>query len=423
MKPLTVLLIALWICTSCVSTDSNLSRDFDLAKRHRYCSAIYYAAEHGRTEIVKSLLRAGVYVNGTGPNGSRTALHVAASNGHLRTVKVLIKAGANVDATSPRRLFSGTPLHEAALRGHPGIVKILIEAGSEVNAKGCPYSFTPLDFALSYPTSILNIKSRRKKAKCAKLLRKHGGKTNKELSAGEERKPWTPLHDAANKGQTEKVKTMIAGGADVNAKEKYDCTPLYLAGRGDYVEVVEALIEAGADVNAKERLYGNTPLGDAAFGGGTEMVELLLAAGAKVNARDKNDHTPLDVCIIATHDEFKDAEDNAAMMELLKKHGGKTAMEIDYPLHHAASEGDMATVKALLKAKAEVNARDRIGRTPLHLAACKGHTAIAKLLIKAGARVNLEAEYGTPLGWASEHPECAELLRKHGAKTSEELGW
>jgi len=64
------------------------------------------------------------------------------------------------------------------------------------------------------------------------------------------------------------------------------------------------------------------------------------------------------------------------------------------------------------------------GGTPLHNATWKGHKEIAKLLIVKNADVNAkDVEGQTPLDWAEEekYKEIADLLRKHGGKTGEEL--
>ncbi len=68
--------------------------------------------------------------------------------------------------------------------------------------------------------------------------------------------PETPLMQAAEKGQTETVKGLIAKGADVNSKHKDGLTALmWPAGRG-HTETVKALLEAEADVNAAAEFGG-----------------------------------------------------------------------------------------------------------------------------------------------------------------------
>ena len=60
--------------------------------------------------------------------------------------------------------------------------------------------------------------------------------------------------------------------------------------------------------------------------------------------------------------------------------------------------------------------------TPLFFASQKGYDEITKLLILNGAEVNLKDNRGnTPLDFAEDHPKTANLLRKHGGKTGEEL--
>ena len=94
----------------------------------------------------------------------------------------------------------------------------------------------------------------------------------------------------------------------------------------------------------------------------------------------------------------------------------------------AVKEGNIEAVKQHLAAGTDVNAKNDNGVTPLHGAVFSGHKELIELLIAKGADVNaIDADGKTPLDWAA-HPdnpndsaETADLLRKHGGKTGEEL--
>ena len=73
------------------------------------------------------------------------------------------------------------------------------------------------------------------------------------------------------------------------------------------------LIANGANVNAKGR-YDWTPLHSAAWKNATETAALLLKNGADVNVKTNDDLTPLDVANRVEHSEMK---------SLLKRHGGR----------------------------------------------------------------------------------------------------
>ena len=94
-------------------------------------------------------------------------------------------------------------------------------------------------------------------------------------------------------------------------------------------------------------------------------------------------------------------------------------------LHKACKKGDIEAVKQHLASGADVNAKDGLyGTTPLHHAAYEDHKEVAELLIDKGSDVNAGDKRGrTPLDWAValKRIETADLLRKHGGKTGEEL--
>ncbi|MBA7689646.1 hypothetical protein ES703_98154 [subsurface metagenome] len=70
------------------------------------------------------------------------------------------------------------------------------------------------------------------------------------IVAGCRKKPTetiTPLHQAAQAGDIDKVRILISEGADVNAKEKYGYTPLLWAKEKGHTEIVEFLRKHGAE--------------------------------------------------------------------------------------------------------------------------------------------------------------------------------
>jgi len=90
----------------------------------------------------------------------------AAKKGDIEAVKQHLAAGTDVNGKGELGL---TVLHNAAAAGHKEITQLLIAKGADVNAKGAS-GRTPLDFAEDHP-------------EISDLLRKHGGKTRKQLEA------------------------------------------------------------------------------------------------------------------------------------------------------------------------------------------------------------------------------------------------
>ena len=83
------------------------------------------------------------------------------------------------------------------------------------------------------------------------------------------------------------------------------------------IQAVKKHIAGGTDVNVKNK-YKRTPLIQAAWGGHNEITKLLIAKGADVNAMDDDGITPLDFAIVDKQSETADH---------LRKHGGKTGEE------------------------------------------------------------------------------------------------
>ncbi|MBT7909819.1 MAG: hypothetical protein HN607_04730 [Verrucomicrobia bacterium] len=96
--------------------------------------------------------------------GEPSDFHKAAGAGNIEAVKQHLAGGADVNA---KNQYGSTPLHFAAGYGRNEMAELLIAAGADVNAK-YEDGGTPLDEA---------------DGETPDLLRKHGGKTAKELKA------------------------------------------------------------------------------------------------------------------------------------------------------------------------------------------------------------------------------------------------
>ena len=156
-----------------------------------------------------------------------------------------------------------------------------------------------------------------------------------------------PVADAVMKRDGEAVRTLIKGGADVNAAQGDGMTALHWAARNGDVEMTRVLLFAGANVKASTRLGGYTPLLLAAQQGHAAVMAALITAGADVKAANALGTTPLML---------------------------------------AAASGDAATVTMLVENGAEIEAREKtFGQTPLMFAAAANRPDAIAALIKAGA--------------------------------------
>lgn len=84
----------------------------------------------------------------------------------------------------------------------------------------------------------------------------------------------------------------------------------------------------------------------------------------------------------------------------------------------AVTGGDVATVRALLRAGAEINVRDRHGQTALMLAAHRGYREMVEVLVEGGADLNVTAKFNLSalmLAIIAGHAEVARVLARAGA--------
>ncbi len=220
-----------------------------------------------------------------------------------------------------------------------------------------------------------------------------------------------PLQVALGNLQPEIAAFLIEKGADPNyADSLAGQTHLIRAAGFGYAEVVGLLLKKGAAVNVKETMLGQTALMNAAMGGRTEVAKLLIENGADLGLTDESGETALHLAMtIGCHSETikllaaKGANLNA------RTNNGST------PLMYAVScPGDV--VGFLIKNGADVNATTSGGGTALMYAAKAGQIENAKLLIASGADVNAKTAKGSTALSLAEANDMITLLRQSGAQ-------
>jgi ankyrin repeat protein len=190
------------------------------------------------------------------------------------------------------------------------------------------------------------------------------------------------LLNEIRRGDLAAVRSLVAHGADVNARDSKGATALmYAAIYGD-LDYVNLLLEKGADPNAANDLGINALMWAA---GDLGKVRALVAHGANVNARSNYGFTALSVA--------------------------------------AASPGNLPTVLFLLDKGADVKAVDKDGVGPVWLACARGDSKIVEELLRRGGDPNERHVRltETALMWASKmnRPLSVEALLKAGADVNQ----
>jgi len=121
------------------------------------------------------------------------------------------------------------------------------------------------------------------------------------------------LHDAAKRGDLQKMQEFIADGKDVNAKDFKGVTALGYAVGHDQLSTVKVLIDAKANINDVDSA-GNSAVHFAAGYGRVKVLEHLLARGANASKANQQGQTPM---AVAQQNKQQQA------VALLQRHGAK----------------------------------------------------------------------------------------------------
>ncbi|MDQ2950020.1 MAG: ankyrin repeat domain-containing protein [Acidobacteriota bacterium] len=261
------------------------------------------------------------------------------------------------------------PWAETVLFGSPADVRALLDKGFDPNSLTQGGGTTALMLAMP-------------DLEKAKLLIERGANVN-----GRSKSKFSPLMVAANyPGSTATMRLLLDRGAQVRLPKSqgapmFNASPFFLAAMAGNIAMLRPLREAGDDPNSKMNLIGmfpSTPLLGVTTWGDAVLVRGLLDCGATVDQADDDGITPLGWAAIGNQPE---------VARILIEHGAdvnhvdKKGMT---PLLYAASIdfGSSTMIDLMVKAGANLAARNPEGLTALELANKYKHTHLVSSLTK-----------------------------------------
>ena len=356
--------------------------------------------------MVERLLAAGADPNAALTNGE-TALMTCARAGDARAVQALIARGAAVNATE--REHRQTALMWAVAQRHPDVVQRLVDAHADVRAR-----------SLVYPQTVVNEQTQRAGREELNYTVQRGGATpllfaarvgDREsarilVKAGADVNDTQPdglsaLVLAAHSGHGDVAALLLEHGADANAFGS-GYSALHAAILRSDLALVKTLVAHGADPNARVAkgtplrrdttdwnlpapLVGITPYLLAAKFLEPEIMPVLVAAGADPHQTLPNG---ADAVMLAAG---MGSSRNASRRGIETIDFGKVEPE----------RRVRETVAAAVDLQGDVTAASQSGDTALHVAAALGHDSVVQLLVERGAGVGIKNRRGiTPLAAA-----------------------
>ncbi|GAB5359500.1 hypothetical protein AAMO2058_000549200 [Amorphochlora amoebiformis] len=177
--------------------------------------------------------------------------------------------------------------------------------------------------------------------------------------------------------------------------------PIHAAVQHRRKDIVVWLIEHGASVDSRTE-DGSTAVALAAYNGDLELTKMLTERGANAGIKNQQGYNAIEVAQMQGYPEIHEYLTTAGRLQ------------------NAAKEGDLPTLKRMLKKKPWRVNEVRL-YAPLHAAALFNHTEMAKWLLTEGANVDVQMlDASTPIILAASegNEEMVKLLLFNDADIS-----
>ncbi|KAG8428544.1 hypothetical protein J3459_003823 [Metarhizium acridum] len=396
----------------------------------------------------------------------RSFLHVIAALGGSLPPQALWKQQEQYISHTSEQYQERTSLHLASMSGQACLVsKMLSKLDESEEAKAA------LNMGDSTGATPLLLASQRGRFTIVRQLLTAGA--DHSVCHNEKQ---SPLHVACRNGRWDIVETLLVSGAAPNAKDSTDRSPLHLVLGNNHLEIAMMLLgdttsslvhEREVDVDSPAS-DGSTALIIATKGNHLNMVRLLVGRGANVIWREGHNRDALQYAAQYGHDQvlrqlleagnvmggdymyradlsllslsalaghvqvtkmlldrgFRDTDalvvacqyGQTAAVKVLMPHSSPASLNAGYS--NAARYKKFDTVKTLLEAGADINAKSKQGLTALHHGAYSSNPRLVQLLVSRRAKLDVrDMTESTPLHYAARRcsVESLEILVEAGA--------